>query len=371
MPKKKIELKNSLGMFDLLKGFIMILVMLSHTYGLFDFVDENGNYISQIGIPVLFIIVILTAVGKAAMPALFFMSGYGFRKMSFSKCLKKQADTLLKPYCVTAIVATSIFLVVTYLTHLGWLRYTIKETIKVFFGFVLGMPKDVTINGIYISTSGHIWFLIALIVGNILFNFLLSHFDGRKLLVVSFIIACIGCVVGIFVTVPWSITQAMVAVLYICLGYFTKKNKMIKGANTKKTVIIMAVISIIAIIISTMTDFNMALSMYPLGPLSIVVFGLFGIAITYFALYLNVLNGPISRIIRRIGHLSLYVLCIHGIEYIGFGRYLQNVFYDHWHGNVFLRSAIIFAIRLVVVLGATFAFASIKEKRFKKKGQRG
>ena len=371
MIKKKKELKNSLGMFDFIKGIFMILVMLSHTYGLFDFVDENGEYISKIGIPALLIILIVTAVAQAALPAMFFMSGYGFRKMSMPACIKKQANTLLKPYCISAIIATGIFFLMTYLTHLGWLRYSVVEALKVFAGFVLGLPKDITIAGVSIYLNSIIWFLIALLVGNIIFNFILSYFEGKKLIVLATIISFAGCLIGVFVTLPWCVSQGMVAVLYISLGYLAKKNKIIMVANTKKVILLMSTVSIVAIIISVLSDFNMALSVYPYGPISVITFGLFGIAITYFALYLNVLNGPISRFIRRIGHLSLYVLCIHAIEYVGFGNYLQREFADRWHGNVFLRSAIIFAVRLVVVLGVTFAFASIKEKRFKKKGQRG
>ena len=73
MQKEKYVIKNTLGMFDLLKGIAMILVVVSHTLGLLPFLDEYhtaDELLSNVNIFVLILTLIYMIVGQASMPAL-------------------------------------------------------------------------------------------------------------------------------------------------------------------------------------------------------------------------------------------------------------------------------------------------------------
>ena len=83
--QNKFAVKNTLGMFDLLKGFIMIIMIIGHTEGYFDNIDFLPKYIFG---------AILGIFGEAAMPMLMVVVGYSFRKTTFKKCLLKQYKTL-------------------------------------------------------------------------------------------------------------------------------------------------------------------------------------------------------------------------------------------------------------------------------------
>ena len=43
MNEKRKQISNTLGMFDLIKGIIMLWVMLLHTYGLFDPINRYNS----------------------------------------------------------------------------------------------------------------------------------------------------------------------------------------------------------------------------------------------------------------------------------------------------------------------------------------
>ena len=115
--KRKYSIKNTLGMFDLIKGVIMIMVMLGHTYGLFDELNKYDSINAQIGalgIHRIIFALLVTIMLKLSMPVLFIISGYGFRKTPFKKCVKNQFDRLMKPYIITALISVVLYFFVQY-----------------------------------------------------------------------------------------------------------------------------------------------------------------------------------------------------------------------------------------------------------------
>lgn len=114
----------------------------------------------------------------------------------------------------------------------------------------------------------------------------------------------------------------------------------------------------------------MANDMYPFGPISIVANGLIAILFLKIFIRLNRFRGLISTLIRRIGRQSLYVLCIHTIEMVAIGGYVQYLFVNEWwHGNTLIRSLIIICTRIAIVLIFTLLFLRVKE--YIKKAKKG
>ena len=107
MKSEKYEIKNTLGMFDLLKGVAMLGLVIGHTYGI------NENYDKSV--VTLILLMFSTFFGEAAMPALFMVSGYGFRKSSFKKCFTRLYKTILIPFAVTVTITSFVNLVSYYL----------------------------------------------------------------------------------------------------------------------------------------------------------------------------------------------------------------------------------------------------------------
>ena len=97
MEGTKPRTASSLGMFDLLKGVGMLLIVFAHTSELYPVGD-----ISTIT-PVTFF---LFAYRESLMAAFYIASGYGFRKRSIGKCISQQFKTLFKPYAYTGLATT-------------------------------------------------------------------------------------------------------------------------------------------------------------------------------------------------------------------------------------------------------------------------
>ena len=221
MKRDKYTISNTLGMFDYLKGIIMILIMLFHTYGLMDYVSEHE---AELNIAIETMLELMLVFSESLMPILFIISGYGFRSTTMNKCFKKQFKLLIVPYVITSVVTLIIHMISYYLLY-GGIRFAIKNTFYLFIGFLFGFSKETELNGVVWPTCGPVWFLLALFIGMLVFNLLLKWFEGKKLLAISFVISCVGWGLSFLNILPWCISQGLVSTLYICFGYLAKKNK--------------------------------------------------------------------------------------------------------------------------------------------------
>lgn len=370
--KNKFVIKNTLGMFDLIKGITMIMVMFFHTYGLLDIVEQfsaSDKHSLVADVTVMSLYILLMTAGCTLMPILFIVSGYNFRRTTFSKCVKKQTKSLMVPYIVTGVMVAAVDFIWSYTTHWGWFLFSVKHAFSKIVGYAFGIPQSITVGGFYITGCGPVWFLLAMAIGNVIVNQLSFHFDGIKLLIISFLVATIGWLITLWVPLIWCISQGLVATFFISLGHFAKKAKFFSsGFNIKKlAIMIVDIIATITLIcIGGRNTVNMVSNHYLFGTISVGVVGTFGLFLTQLVLYCNKFSGRISTFIRGIGRDSLYVLCIHTIEYIGVSL---NIHYDiaaNWKGNIYIRCLIIFAVRIVIVLVGTRCYLKMKEKYMNK-----
>lgn len=356
----KYAVKNTLGMFDLLKGFFMILMIVAHTPGYFDNIDFIPKYIFG---------AILGLFGEAAMPGLMVLVGYSFRKSTFKKCLVKQYRTLIIPYIVVTAVSVVVHFVIYYLSRGFEFVTSVKKTLRILAALIMGAGKSINILGHNIPTCGPVWFLLALAIGSIIFNLLLNHFKDTKLLIAALLVSVLGWIMGIKITWPWCISQGLVSVIFIELGYYAKKKKLFtSGEDIKKKVIITIVSVFIFFVIKAIGgEFNMAYSTFTFGPISIWGVGFISCVVIYWFLRLNNRpNNKFTNAIRFLGRNSLYVLCIHAIEIISVGSYVQDAFLASWTGPIWMRNCIIISVRMIVDLSITYIFVRIKSNHSKK-----
>lgn len=354
--KGQYRIKNTIGMFDLLKGVVLLMVMLAHTYGLYDGIKADSLLSG-------YLIGFLKIFGETMMPVLFMLSGYGFRKTTFKKCVKKQAELLLRPYAVTG-AASAVLAFFSFYFRYRYFREAVKKALWITLGFLLGIPKTVEMERFTLSWCGPVWFLMAMFISLVVFNELLGRFSGKKLLAMAFVSACLGWGLSFIKHCPWCISQGLVAALYVCIGYFAKKEKIFTEKLTGGFRTIAAIIATIlfSLFLSQFGNNNMADSDYAFGPLSIIASCLLGIAIIYMFLRLNRFDGRVYGFLRNVGRYSLYILCIHTIEFMSFGGILQMDFVNVYKGSVSLRSLIIFLVRTIVVYMATKGYVWMKAR---------
>jgi hypothetical protein len=346
--------KNTLGMFDLLKGLVMLVMIVGHTKGYFDNIDFLPKYIWA---------AILGLFGDTAMPMLMVIGGYSFRKTTLKKCVIKQYDTLIKPCFIVALITTPLHFIAYYLLNDFMARAAAKESIRVTIGLLFGAGKAIQFNNYTIPESGPIWFLFAMAVGMIIFNQLTNWFEGEKLVVASVITAIVGWILGLAYSWPWSISQGMVSVLYISMGYFAKKKKLFTSGEHITGIAIISVLLVISFFILKLcgNGCNLAYSIFSFGPFTMIQIGIVSCMIIFWFMRLNKsTNNKFFNSIRYLGRNSLYVLCIHAIEIVAVGRYLQDIAVEQWTGPIWIRNFIVLGSRMLVDLGITYIFVTLK-----------
>lgn len=305
---------NSIGMFDMLKGAGMLTVVLAHT---------AENYPLQTGGGLSLTAFFPFIYREALMAAFFIASGYGFRKRSIGKCIRQQLKSLLKPYCITALVTTVLHLLIHYQCF-GYLPGSIGETIKVGGGFLLGLPHTATYFGQQFFSAGPMWYLLSLLVGWILLDVILNIFPENYIHYAVLGTALLGWGASLVWEVPFCLIQGAVVTPYLYLGYLAKKHRWLERPLSRRAGILLAVacIVIFAGALLTRTTDCISLAEWSLGPVSILLDGAVGYLFIRLFLRLNRGQNPVVRFLEAVGRQSLNIFCIHTVELIAIPWYL-------------------------------------------------
>ena len=119
------------------------------------------------------------------------------------------------------------------------------------------------------------------------------RFEKKKLLIAVLTVSLTGWLLSLLsFTVPWCISQGLVCVFFIYLGYTAKKKKLFtEGIDTKKKIIYAITVVIPTIVIRTLGFMDgMADSVYPFGMLTVIWNGLFCLIIIYLFLLLKLIE---------------------------------------------------------------------------------
>ncbi|WP_022767893.1 acyltransferase family protein [Butyrivibrio sp. NC2007] len=328
MNKEKYVIKNTIGMFDLIKGIGMFFVVAMHTTSLFPSVFGDfavQTYFNTLPILLILPLSLYVSIGFSMMPALFVVSGYGFRKRDVKKTIVQQAKSLLIPYFVTAVIT----IVFHFCMHYLFFRYfpgAAKETLKLGLGFLLGLSKTVEFGNYTIFSCGPVWFLLALFFGWSIFAIIVNFVKESFIAPTVICVATVGWGLSFLKLCPWCISSGLVSVFYLYLGMYIKKKKVFLSDHSAVQKLLYLLLVFVPTVAMNMFGqyIEMADNFYGLGPITIIETGLFSIFSIYCFLWLNRFNGLISGFIRYIGRSSLYLFCIHTIEMMGFPWYVVS-----------------------------------------------
>lgn len=316
MEGTKPRTASSLGMFDLLKGVGMLLIVFAHTSELYPVGD-----VSTIT-PVTFF---LFAYRESLMAAFYIASGYGFRKRSIGKCISQQFKTLFKPYAYTGLATTIAHFVIHYQTFGNW-NNAVYETYKVLGGFVLGLPHTATYFGQEFFSCGPMWYLLALMIGWILLDIILNIFPESYIKWAVLGTMLLGWGICITWEAPFCIGQGMVTVPTLYVGYLAKKHKIFDkplSRRLKNTLMGCAAAVAVLVLLTQSTD-CVSMAQWNFGPVSILLDAGAGLGILSMVLWFQRrVDNFVTRGIQAIGRRSLYIFCIHTVELTAIPWYLM------------------------------------------------
>ena len=316
MEGTKPRTASSLGMFDLLKGVGMLLIIFAHTSELYPVGD-----VSTIT-PVTFF---LFAYRESLMAAFYIASGYGFRKRSIGKCISQQFKTLFKPYAYTGLATTIAHFVIHYKTFGNW-NNAVYETYKVLGGFVLGLPHTATYFGQEFFSCGPMWYLLALMIGWILLDIILNIFPESYIKWAVLGTMLLGWGISLVWEAPFCIAQGMVTVPYLYIGFLAKKKRLFEKKFRPLAILglLAAALGVaLGVLLTGKTD-CVSLGEWTMGPVSILLDGIVGLGfIVLFMKVQRLLDNPVTHLIEAVGRRSLYIFCIHTVELTAVPWYLM------------------------------------------------
>ena len=298
--------RNYIGMFDLIKGILMIVIMFSHSF------EQAGTligYISQQNIVIQLLLSPLTILQYGVIPMLFMICGYGFRKQSVKKCIKKNLSYVVVPYIfVTLVVA--ICNLVKWLVRGGSLLSRMRYQVL---PFVLGFHPGNRFFGDYFDDIGPLWFVITYILGCIYLNLVLKE---EKTWAQGMILGT-GCAVALQITeipLPYCIQQVLICTCFMYAGMLFKKAKILQYKMPVYLVILVYVLYTFSRTYGGFVEFS--INAFNLKGTDIIVAAIAGVVLLFLSHRLNVLQGMLADGLRWIGRHMFWFCCVHAVSHV-------------------------------------------------------
>ncbi len=356
----------SLGYFNLARGVGMILIVLGHSINLYLTPSVN---LSPDSAPALFSGA-GGVLGGGMMAAFFMISGIGFFRRSFRKCVSIQRRLLLKPYCLAAaaVLLTKLLLALvkrrSFFAHGGELVLT----------YLLGLNAEGggEFLGIPVESVSIFWFVLALFGGWIIYN-TISFLDSE---VLRYGCAAVCAVLGYQMTLisrvwPYCIHIAFLAAGYLAAGEFIKKRGLLdRRIRAGWWILIWAVLAVCA----AFGQVNIVAGVWRLGLLDVLGSFCAGFVILKgYALFMRrEHDGKAAGILEEIGFHSIWIICLHAYEKVIFPWYrVAAALPDSpWLGVALCfggRCAVMYLLYKIV----TGAAGMVRDRRFGRSGLSG
>lgn len=298
------------------------------------------------------------------MPLFFLISGYLFKQENDLKSIvKKSFERYIIPYFVLCLL--------NLLFEFGMTLFS-KESIDVK-KYVIGILYSRGTNE-WLPNCGPLWFLTSLFCAIVLYKVIdvMLKKDFVKNLVV-FLIAFLGYVISLF-DIPkliWNVDTAMVAVLFLHVGFLLKKYDLINKIKPSLTYICGCVIGMIAIYYNPIRIVNFDSCEY--GEFFLMILGALSVSIMIMFFCVQISEKFKFKFLSFLGKHTVFIM---GFDYFSariFKKIMQiflNVDFTFWDSGE-LKAWIVYFIGKLVILtiGAviwTFVVNKISSPRIRK-----
>lgn len=314
---------TNIGMFNIFRGLGMLFIIFKHTFSSFGLWVPHGDVLS-VGLVLQYL---FDMVDFAIMPAFFIMSGFGLRKTKFSKCVKRQAQSLLIPYLYTMLATTILHFVIHYASF-RYLPGAISATESVIGGFLVGAPETLYLEQIKLFFVGPAWYILSLFWGWCLLNLILDKTSGNVTHIVVAVVTVIGWAWGdrniVPMRMPYCLPIGLVATGFLYIGYLAKKNKWLSKDFPKAAYWLAGIICLLINSYGwrTIGGDAMVFGAWLFGPLSIVTDGILGFMLVKWFMRWNRYSGIVVDAFSYIGRKALLFFCVHTVEYTAVPWYM-------------------------------------------------
>lgn len=206
--------KFNLASFDLAKGIAILLVVISHTHGHYDWSQSGMQQVIKVATCVF---------GTGILTAFFIITGFGMKAKSPKAMLKKSISDLIVPYLWIMVAYAVVFPLVRYPITGSW-QVVLDQAARFVTAFLLGYARyGKVLFGVQIFWCTAAWFLLATFVALNILNLILRLKNQVAQVVCVVLCAVIGNLLFSVEFFYFCIPQGLRAVGYLYIGYLIKK----------------------------------------------------------------------------------------------------------------------------------------------------
>ena len=295
-------MKKRIEWIDFAKGITILLVIIGHT------VPVNNN-------------IIRSTIFSFHMPLFFILSGLTYRySTSYSEFFKKLKRSFFH-LIIPVICLWFLTLIIDLINNVSGF-HSFSEFAKFLFIKILvllyssGNPTIVQ-GWIDVPGIGITWFLVALFVSRGIYDLIQLSIKNKLIrLTVVGILCILGIVIERFISLPFSLNIALSVLPFFVVGEYLK-NFSFKQNAVRKLLISFAIWASTFLITELITKsyLELAAHRYPLFPLCYITAVAGTIFISEICLIISD-KFTISKSISYLGRFSLYMLCIHSMDWL-------------------------------------------------------
>ena len=328
--------KNTMSMFDFIKGIAIFAVVYTHTIELWNGERGFGPLIQLNGM-----------LGTCWMPAFLLSSAYWYKKKPIKSYTKAQLSNCLIPFLRLMIVTWAFFGVVHYAKWRN-LRDALKGIRSLMLGSVMGNMTEFFIGDLRICNVGPMWFVVTLCFSSILFNWIMNQEKIKNKLVVVILFVFVGILCGKLPAQPYCFSAVFVAILDLYVGYRLKETKFLIRKWTKKECAFIWTIAAVGFLTALMIAFK--------GYYCNAVYLSFCLPMGILALRIGLKLGKlkdnaITLFFKKMGRYTFWILMVHTVEVLSIDW--------NWFKNWSVLAKLPSFINFLVVLCIRFCFVAV------------
>lgn len=298
--------RNHVGMFDLTKGILMVLIILQHCINDYFPLMLYDSY-ESVGIKVILSPLCLLRYG--AVPMLFMICGYGMRKQSVRKSVKKNLQMFIVPY-LGVVIAVTVIALVKHMIAGGSLWSRLFYQVLPFV-FCVNTGRWI-FNG-HMEQIGPVWFFFVYTFGAIYVNLVLQ--EKEKWLQVCILgISAMFALLFVNIPLPFCIQQIFICAGLMYTGMQLKKYHIIFKEVPIYIMVMIFLLCCVGTVCGGWAEF--ANNIYGLGAIDLIIAYIAGVVLLCLFQKMNILQGNLADRLRWIGRHMMWFCCFHTITYV-------------------------------------------------------